>query len=287
MYGSLIAEGKTKMRASFIDVDGIRTRYFHEGDSDETLLLVHGFGLSSDIWAHVFDALAEHFTVYAPDILGHGFTDFQDPGEEAAPLVMARHLARFMDAVGIERCAALGSSLGALLVPLLYAARPEQITALIIDGLHTPVADGGRLPPDGIKAVMANGRKAMTNVTWQSCIDRMAQICHDPARSPVDIALMQVTIYAQEDRLSSYLAYGQNMIDHGDDDAVRMRPETIEAPTLFISGRQDIRAPIEIIEKNYTRIAGAQLSVFEECGHLPEVEYPEKFVETVTAFLRK
>ena len=61
---------------------------------------------------------------------------------------------------------------------------------------------------------------------------------------------MQVTVYAQPDRLSSYLAYGQSMIDHVDDEAVRMRPETIGVPTLFLSGRQDIRAPIEVIEKN-------------------------------------
>ena len=191
-----------------------------------------------------------------------------------------------MDAVGIERCAVLGSSLGGLLAPLLYAARPGSITALIIDGLHTPVSDSGMLPPETIRATMANGTTAMTDVTWQSCIDRMGRICHDPARSPADIALMQVTVYAQPDRLSSYLAYGQSMIDHVDDEAVRMRPETIGVPTLFLSGRQDIRAPIEVIEKNYRRVPGAALSVFEDCGHLPEVEHPDKFVETVTAFLR-
>ena len=122
------------MRAAFIDIDGTRTRYLYEGSADETLLLVHGFGLSADIWAHVLDPLAAHFTVYAPDILGHGFTDFKEPGGEPAPLVMTRHLEGFMDAVGIERCAVLGSSLGGLLAPLLYAARPESVTALIIDG---------------------------------------------------------------------------------------------------------------------------------------------------------
>ena len=274
------------MRAAFIDIDGTRTRYLYEGSADETLLLIHGFGLSADIWAHVLDPLAAHFSVYAPDILGHGFTDFRDPGAVAAPLVMTRHLEGFMDAVGIERCAVLGSSLGGLLAPLLYAARPESITAMIIDGLHTPVSDSGMLPPETIRATMANGTTAMTDVTWQSCIDRMGRICHDPARSPADIALMQLTVYALPDRLSSYLAYGQSMIDHVDDEAVRMRPESIGVPTLFLSGRQDIRAPIEVIEKNYGRIPGAQLSVFEECGHLPEVEHPAKFVETVTAFLR-
>ena len=275
------------MKVSFVEVDGVRTRYLHEGGGDQTLLLIHGFGISAEGWARVIDPLAEHFAIYAPDILGHGFTAFKSPGDEAAPLFMARHLAKFMDAVGIERCAAAGSSLGGVLAPLLYFERPDQISHLILDGIHTPVTDSGTLDPEVVKAAMANGTKAMTNVTWQSCIDRMANICHDPASSPADIAFVQATIYAQEDRLSSYQAIGSNIIDHAADEAVRIQPQNIRVPTLFICGRQDIRAPIEIIESNYSRISGAELSVFESCGHLPEIEHPEKFVSTVVDFLER
>ena len=102
----------------------------------------------------------------------------------------------------------------------------------------------------------------------------MGRICHDPARSPADIALMQVSVYAQPDGSPPTSPTARSMIDHVDDEAVRMRPETIGVPTLFLSGRQDIRAPIEVIEKNYGRVPGAALSVFEDCGHLPEVEHP-------------
>jgi pimeloyl-ACP methyl ester carboxylesterase len=83
-------QGKQAVRAAFIDIDGTRTRYLYEGSANETLLLVHGFGLSADIWAHVLDPLAAHFSVYAPDILGHGFTDFKEPGDEPAPLAAER-----------------------------------------------------------------------------------------------------------------------------------------------------------------------------------------------------
>ena len=272
------------MKVSFVDIDGIRTRYLHDG-SGEGLLLIHGFGLSADAWAKVLDPLAERYAVFAPDILGHGFTDWVDPGEEAAPLFMARHLARFMDAVGIEKGAAVGSSLGGVLAPLLYFERPQQVTRLVIDGLHTPVSDTGTLDPDGVRATMANGTRAMTNVTWQTCIDRMANICFDRKSSPADIALIQVTIYAQPDRLEAYTELGENFIAHADDDAVRIRPDRIKIPTLFLCGRQDIRASIEIIEANHQRIEGAKLVAFENCGHLPEIEHPEKFVATLRGFL--
>ena len=74
------------MQVSFVDVDGIRTRYLHEGSGDKTLLLVHGFGISADGWARVIDPFAKDYSVYAPDILGHVFTAFKDPGVVGAPL---------------------------------------------------------------------------------------------------------------------------------------------------------------------------------------------------------
>ncbi len=275
------------MQVSFVDVDGIRTRYIHEGSGDETLLLIHGYGISADAWARVIDPFAERYTVIAPDILGHGFTDFNDPGPVGAPLFMARHLVKFMDLVGIKRCAVAGSSLGGVLAPLIYFERPEQVTHLILDGIHTPVTDAGTLGADTVRASMANGSKAMSNVTWQSCIDRMANICHDPAKSPADIALIQVTIYAQDDRLSSYLAIGESIIEHADDDATRIRPENIKVPTLFICGRDDIRVPSDVVISNHDRIVGSEVEIFDECGHLPEVEHPQKFIDTVNAFLSK
>jgi len=275
------------MQVSFVDVDGIRTRYIHEGSGDDTLLLIHGYGISADAWARVIDPLAEHYTVVAPDILGHGFTDFKDPGAVGAPLFMARHLVKFMDLVGIKRCAIAGSSLGGVLAPLIYFERPDQVTHLILDGIHTPVTDAGTLGADTVRASMANGSKAMSNATWRSCIDRMANICHDPAKSPTDIALIQVTIYAQDDRLSSYLAIGESIIDHADDDATRIRPENIKVPTLFICGRDDVRVPSDVVISNHERIVGSEVNIFDDCGHLPEIEHPQKFIDTVSAFLSK
>jgi len=275
------------MQVSFVDVDGIRTRYIHEGSGDDTLLLIHGYGISADAWARVIDPLAVHYTVVAPDILGHGFTDFKDPGAVGAPLFMARHLVKFMDLVGIKRCAIAGSSLGGVLAPLIYFERPDQVTHLILDGIHTPVTDAGTLGADTVRASMANGSKAMSNATWQSCIDRMANICHDPAKSPTDIALIQVTIYAQDDRLSSYLAIGESIIDHADDDATRIRPENIKVPTLFICGRDDVRVPSDVVISNHERIVGSEVNIFDDCGHLPEIEHPQKFIDTVSAFLSK
>ncbi len=62
----------------YINVDGIRTRYFHAGQG-EPLVLIHGgqwpATSSADGWSSIFDHLAEHYHVYSFDKLGMGFTD--------------------------------------------------------------------------------------------------------------------------------------------------------------------------------------------------------------------
>jgi pimeloyl-ACP methyl ester carboxylesterase len=272
------------VRAAFIDVDGVRTRYLHDGEG-EALLLIHGFGFSADVWARVLDPLAQRFRVVAPDILGHGFTDWVDIGIEPAPIFMARHLSNFLDALGIGRCVALGSSLGGVLAALMYLYRPDQISKLIFDAIHTPVTDSGMLDPEGLRATMRNGTRAMTNATLQSCIDRMASICFDPSSASADVALVQVTIYGQPNRLEAYTKIGESIIANVRNDAVRIRPERIAIPSLFLCGRQDIRIPIDVIEANHRRVAHSKVVALENCGHLPEIEHPERFVTEVTDFI--
>src|SRR3954470_7265495 len=71
-------DSKMMGQAKFVDVAGIRTRYF-DGGTGEPLVLIHGgewpATASADGWAPVFDHLAQQFHVYVFDKLGHGFTD--------------------------------------------------------------------------------------------------------------------------------------------------------------------------------------------------------------------
>lgn len=272
------------MKASFVEVDGIRTRYLYAGDG-EPLLLLHGFGFSADVFVRVVDPLGQRFSVIAPDLLGHGFTAWKDPGEEPALLFMARHLSSFLDALGIGRCAALGSSLGAVLAVWMHLQRPQQVHKLVFDAMHAPVSETGTLDPESLRATMRNGTRAMTDASLATCMERMANICHDRSRAAADVALVQVTIYGQPDRLEAYTRIGENIVAHVENPAARIRPERVTAPSLFLCGREDIRIPFDVIESNHHRIRGSKVVALDKCGHLPEIEHPERFVTEVTNFL--
>jgi pimeloyl-ACP methyl ester carboxylesterase len=275
------------MRASFADIDGVRTRYLHAGNGDP-LFLLHGVGVSGDVFVRNLDALGEEFAVYAPDMLGHGFTDAVDyRGGPPQPHIV-RHLGRLADHLGLERYRVLGQSFGALIAALMYFDRPRQVTGLVLVGsgsvFHPPDEQAATL-----RAALANATTAMRDPTIETCRRRLQIICFDPASVPEEILLSQLTSYALPDRFPSYQATIAGLIGSvaSPEHRVLSRLEDIGVPCLVVTGREDIRASWQRTEEGVGRIPDAELQIFERCGHLPFSEHPERFNDLVRRFLRE
>jgi len=273
------------MRSKFVDIDGIRTRYLHEG-AGKALFMLHGVGISGDCFIRNIDPLAERFAVYAPDMLGHGFTDAVDyRGGPPQPHIV-RHLGKLADRLGLERYSVAGSSFGALIAALMYFDRPERVESLILIGSGSTFhpAEEQRLT---LEAAFENGSRAMVDPTLSSCRQRMANICHDPASVAEEMLLVQLTYYGLPDRFDAYRATISGLIGSvgSDEHRVYSRLERIKAPTLIVTGRQDIRAQIALHEEGCRRMPDARLVIFERCGHLPFLEYPQRFNQLATDFL--
>jgi pimeloyl-ACP methyl ester carboxylesterase len=63
------------------------------------------------------------------------------------------------------------------------------------------------------------------------------------------------------------------------------RLQNVSTPTLLIWGRDDRIAPVECCEIYRQSVKGARVKIFDECGHMPEVEKRGEFVEAVREFL--
>jgi len=273
------------MRATFVEIDGVRTRYLHAG-AGHPLFLLHGVGLSGDCFVRNIDALGEEFAVYAPDMLGHGFTDAAEYGGVPPQSRIVRHLGRLADHLGLERYSVLGSSFGALIAALMYFDRPDRVSGLILVGsgsvFHPPEEQA-----ETLRAALANARTAMAEPALDSCRQRLANICFDPSSVPEEMLLVQLTSYALPDRFPAYQATIAGLIRSvaSETDRVYGRFHQIKVPCLAITGREDIRASWERTERGCRQIPKAQLIVFEQCGHLPFLEYPAKFNALVREFV--
>jgi 2-hydroxy-6-oxo-6-(2'-carboxyphenyl)-hexa-2,4-dienoate hydrolase len=128
----------------FIDVDGIRTRYFDKG-SGEVLLLVHGshFGTpdaceSALDWEFNFDALARSFRVIAMDKLGQGYTGNPKTVADFTMAATVKHAARFIETLGLKNVHVIGHSRGGYVVARLTLDHPSWYARVIIDSTLAP-----------------------------------------------------------------------------------------------------------------------------------------------------
>ncbi|WP_319466349.1 alpha/beta hydrolase [uncultured Trichococcus sp.] len=126
MRGKTLRTGKGKL-------------YYQVGGKGDALLLLHGNGESSDIFAKQFPFFTKHFTVYALDTRGHGRSDL---GVQRLTFKqIAADILALLEKEQIQRIHVLGFSDGGNLGLYLAAHHPERISSLVAMGANYE-ADG-------------------------------------------------------------------------------------------------------------------------------------------------
>jgi pimeloyl-ACP methyl ester carboxylesterase len=116
-----------------VDVAGLRIAVERRGEGP-ALVLVHGAVCDSRVWRAERDSLSDAFTVVAWDAPGCGQSS--DPPEHFRMAEYGDCLARFIEALGLERPHVLGHSWGSTLVLELYRQRPRFMQSLILVGTY-------------------------------------------------------------------------------------------------------------------------------------------------------
>jgi L-proline amide hydrolase len=123
--------------------------------------------------------------------------------------------------------------------------------------------------PEYEAAVRVYYDRHLCRVPWPECLERtFAQMAEDP------------TVYHTMNGPSEFHCIGSLRAW----DITHRLPE-ISTPTLLVSGRHDEATPT-VVEQIHSRIPEARWQLFEESSHVPHIEEPEAFLETVEAFLK-
>jgi pimeloyl-ACP methyl ester carboxylesterase len=99
------------------------------------LVLLHALGEQSSDWAPVAQVLASSWLVYAPDLRGHGASDWAGPYTVEQ---LATDLASFLDALELEHVPVGGHSVGGPPAYLYAARHPDRVTRLILEDPAPP-----------------------------------------------------------------------------------------------------------------------------------------------------
>jgi 2-hydroxy-6-oxonona-2,4-dienedioate hydrolase len=266
----------------WIDAKGIQTRYLHAGDRQKpALIMLHGVGGHAEAYVRNLKAHSEHFSVWAIDMIGHGWTDKSDVDLEIAQYI--DHLLRFMDAAGIEKAHISGESLGGWVAARFAIDYPERIERLVLN-----TAGGSQADPVVMERLKSLSMRAATEPTWEFIKARVEWLMADTSKAYDDLVATRQAIYSQPGMPE---AMRHNMVLQ--EMEVRQRnilraPDyaRIKAPTLVIWTSDDPTADVTEGRRMASMIPGALFTVMEGCGHWPQFEDPALFNAMHVDFLR-
>jgi pyruvate dehydrogenase E2 component (dihydrolipoamide acetyltransferase) len=233
-------------------------RYLRQGEGDEAVLLLHGFGGDLDNWLFTAPALAGERTVYSLDLPGHGGSA-KDAGDGAVE-TLAGAVTEFMDAVGIERAHLVGHSLGGLVAATLALRSPERVRTLAL------VAPAG-LGPEINQAYIDGFAGAETRRELKPALQLLFAAEGQVTRQLVDDVLKYKRLDGVDAALRAIA--GRAFADGVQQVLVADRLGELDLPVLVVWGRED-----RIIPAAHAAFAPASATVvvLEGAGHSPHME---------------
>ncbi|MGD0569044.1 MAG: alpha/beta hydrolase [Candidatus Sulfotelmatobacter sp.] len=274
----------------WMEVDGGRVRYLRTG-SGPALILLHGLLGYSFSWRYTMPAVAPYATVYAPDMIGAGFSD-RVTGLDHSMRGTARRLLRFIAGLGVESFDLLGTSHGGA-VAMMAAAECLEGTAplkvrrlILVDPVNPFSAHGRRLAP------FVGSRVGAT--LFRLTVARMSFL----------FSYWHARMYCDRKRiapgtLESYLAplAKPGLFDHAlsivrtwTQDLRELEatlPKLAGIPTLLMWGGKDTAVYPSSAAPLAKYFPNSELIVFPGVGHLPYEECPEEFNRALLEFLMR
>ena len=232
------------------------------------LLLLHSAWGSGRFWLPVMGPLSQQFTVFAPDMLGHGDSAKPAPGYSIPEY--AKSKLHFMDALRIDKAYLVGNSTGATISIEIAASYSERVNKLVVAGLPVLENDEERAGREATLRATLDDQGSPRPFTleelkmWFAHPSEELRALANETRSKAGPDLMEVprAVYAFE---------------------VLPRLSQISCPTLILYGEKDGLRGKE--HKLLDGIRGSRLVLLPEAGHIPQLDDPEGFVREVLDFL--
>lgn len=274
-----------------ITLHGHRVSYRTGGlEGGPLLLLVHGITNSSKTWEPVLPLLEQHFTVIAPDLLGHGASD--KPRGDYSLGAAASLLRDLMLALGHEHATVVGHSLGGGIAMQLAYQFPERVGRLALvssGGLGREVSIALRaatLPGSELVLPLLASRPLLSA---GGTVGRLLKAVGLRVGSDIaGIAAGMASLHDVEAR-RAFVHTARSVIDVGGQlvDATDRLYLAEALPTLLVWGQRDPIIPHAHGLQAHELMPGSRLELFEDSGHFPHQDDPIRFAMTMRRFVEE
>ena len=254
--------------------NGLRLAYVELGDpKGEPLLLLHGYTDSSRSWSLVAPHLSQ-YRLIMPDQRGHGASDA--PECCYGPSQYAFDARLLMEALGIERSAVVGHSMGSMVAMAMAAEYPDRVASIVLIGstASAPVKPGDWLYDQVAALKFPLDRHSAFMKEWHPANQPTPVDSAFAAAVMEELLTIEPHVWRSVMRELAQLPVGRHAAD-------------VKAPVLILSGGKDPLFPPEHHAGLLKAFPSAQAHVFPSLGHNPNWEQPEAVAKRIDDFLRR
>ena len=272
---------------TFHDVGDIRTRCLEAG-SGQPLIFLHGTGGHAEAYVRNLAAHAEHFHVYAIDMVGHGYSSRPDIDYSIDTFV--DHVIAFIDYLGVDKIMLSGESLGAFVASSATLRRPEKIDRLVLNtGLPIVPSEAGR--QELLRGIQVS-KQAAADLTHDIVRQRLGFLMLDPEKSVTDeLVDVRYQIYGQPGmqeivgRIATSVLGTITDVAHTDTLFKPEKLQQITCPTLVLWTENNPGQHLDVAYKGMEQLPNARLEIMQQSAHWPQWEEPELFDQIHLDFL--
>ena len=262
----------------YIDVHGVNTHYYEAG-AGEALILLHGGGAGADSfgnWRGCLARFAEHYHVYAVDMIGFGYTDKPDP-QDYSYTQQARneHIIAVIETLGLASVNLIGNSMGGSTSMGVAIERPDLVNKLVLMGSA------------GVRAPITDELKSIMNYDYTTAgmVRIVRGLTNPDFQFDEELVNYRHGLSTQDDTKRAYNAVmgwirEQGGLYYEEDYIARVTQET-----LVVNGKLDKVVPLSSAYKLLELINNSWGYIIPGCGHWAMIEKPAQFTTASLAFL--
>jgi pimeloyl-ACP methyl ester carboxylesterase len=277
------------MERAEVSLHGHRV-HFNIAGRGPAVVLIHGVAGRAGQWDQTVQLLAEHHTVIAPDLMGHG--DSAKPRGDYSLGAHASGIRDLLVGLSIERASIVGHSLGGGIAMQFAYQFPERCERLVLvasgglgDEVH-PLLRAATLPgSEFVLPLLAHPRLLEVMSVVPRALGRIG------LRTRVDLEEMArgYQSLSNAEARSAFIHTLRSVIDPTGQriDASDRLYLASKMPSLIIWGGRDRIIPAKHARAAHKSMPGSRLELFNDAGHFPHLDDPLRFASTVEAFLSK
>jgi pimeloyl-ACP methyl ester carboxylesterase len=260
---------------SSIRIDDIQMAYTDVG-LGHPIVLIHGYPFNRTLWNEQVAALSTAYRLIVPDLRGFGETEASEG--PATMNRMAQDVAQLLDHLEISRAVIGGLSMGGYVALAFYKQFPSRVRALILADTRA------QADTEEAKQTRAQQAEKALSEGMAGIADAMLPKLLTPEtvskRPEIVKRVRDMMLKIKPEGAASALL---GMAEREDQTALLSK---ITSRTLILVGAEDAITPVADSEKMHQAIAGSQLAVLENAGHVSNVERTGEFNEALMHFLK-